>query len=108
MLRQKFSPSNMQVPPPQRPITNAMSQLTQGWDTGDQQKFLSRIGNWFRRSANGVEQVEHQEEVEPQIPIDDIQTGGDGPSDPEPEPRVTFLRPWAKRDQAIENLNRGI
>jgi hypothetical protein len=82
-----------------------MSQLTQGWDTGDQQKFLSRIGNWFRRSANGVEQPI---EAEPQILPTEIDTGGDHQPDPEPEPRVTFLRPWAKRDQAMENLNRGI
>src|SRR5437016_333712 len=53
--------SNMQVPRVQRPITMAMSQLTQGWETGDQQKFLSRIGNWFRRSQNGVAEHDHEE-----------------------------------------------
>jgi len=94
-----------------------MSQITQGWDVGDQQKFLSRIGSWFRRSVTTTDEATAVEDV---TPIDDLLNdvpnngGGDEP-DPhenndreEKEPRVTFLRPWAKRDQAIDNLNRGI
>ena len=94
-----------------------MSQITQGWDVGEQQKFLSRLGSWFRRSVPTTDQSTSFEDV---TPIDDLLNdvpNNGGGSDPDPQdnrdsddgqPRVTFLRPWAKRDQAIENLNRGI
>ena len=80
---------------------------------GEQQKFLSRIGSWFRK--NGTVAPEQQAEREETL-ISDIQTGGDGGGggggdnnhNNDLEPRNTFLRPWAKRDQAIDNLNRGI
>ena len=100
---------------------NGMSQITQGWDVGEQQKFLSRIGGWFRRSVATTDEVTELREARPlsdlldHLPSD----GNGGGNEPEPEPqdhndneekesRGTFLRPWAKRDQAIDNLNRGI
>lgn len=91
-----------------------MSQITHGWETGEQQKFLSRIGSWFRKNGTVIPEphVEGEESL-----ISDVQTGGDGDgggsgggenNQNDLEPRNTFLRPWAKRDQAIDNLNRGI
>jgi len=95
-----------------------MSQITQGWDVGEQQKFLSRIGGWFRRSVPTTDESTVPQEVSPLTDLfDDVPTGGGSDPEPDPqdnrdggekEPRVTFLRPWAKRDQAIDNLNRGI
>lgn len=103
---------------------NGMSQITQGWDVGEQQKFLSRIGGWFRRSVATTDDATELRETRPLSDLlDHLPSGGDGGggSDPEPEPqnsnnndteekesRGLFLRPWAKRDQAIDNLNRGI
>src|SRR4051812_43971817 len=89
-----------------------MSQITQGWEVGEQQKFLSRIGSWFRKNgATAGDQPVAVEESDTDV-ISELQGGGggDGGNDPqnEYEPRNTFLRPWAKRDQAIDNLNRGI
>jgi hypothetical protein len=93
-----------------------MSQITQGWDTGEQQKLLSRIGSWFRRGNMGpVEQPAGEDSGSDLISeVDRLDVGGGGGREPqnepqnELEPRNTFLRPWAKRDQAIDNLNRGI
>src|SRR5579859_2811928 len=89
-----------------------MSQITQGWDTGEQQKLLSRIGSWFRRGNIGpVEQPAGEDSgVDLISEVRNGDGGGDGGQEPqnELEPRNTFLRPWAKRDQAIDNLNRGI
>ncbi|HVT87812.1 MAG TPA: hypothetical protein VHD56_03085 [Tepidisphaeraceae bacterium] len=51
----------------------------------DQQTFFSKIGNFFRRS-NG------------DLPLSDSTAI---------EPRSTFLRPWARRDAAIEHLQDG-
>jgi DNA repair exonuclease SbcCD ATPase subunit len=76
---------------------------------GEQQKFLSRIGNWFRRgNGSPVEQPPGEDAGTDLIP--EVHQGGGGGNEPETdfEPRNTFLRPWAKRDQAIDNLNRGI
>ena len=84
----------------------------------DQPTILSRIGNWFRRSSRTDE---------PGMPHDNdngdnghgadvfdpgMQGGGMGgggnmlPGGP--EPRSTFLRPWARRDAAIEQLQSGV
>jgi uncharacterized phage infection (PIP) family protein YhgE len=96
-----------------------MSQATQPWISGEQQKFMSRIGAWFRKNPSLPEEppVNGEDGVEP------ILSGGSDPNDsqdeyknedvqmntaPEAEPRVTFLRPWAKRDNAMDNLQRGI
>jgi chromosome segregation ATPase len=59
----------------------------------DSTTLFNRIGNWFRKGhrADGSE-----------LPIRAEITDGDGS-----EPRSTFLRPWAKRDQAIQNLQNG-
>ncbi len=85
-----------------------MSQITQGWDVGEQQKLLTRIGSWFRR-GNGSP-VEQPAGEDPATDLISEVQHGDGGEEPqnELEPRNTFLRPWAKRDQAIDNLNRGI
>ena len=68
---------------------------------GDQQQtFLTRLGSWFRRNQiPGDGQYMHGENGGPPG-----MSGGDH----DLEPRNTFLRPWAKRDQAIDNLQRGI
>ena len=66
---------------------------------GEQQTFLSRIGNWFRRNPDAPEDQPYHGENGSESVI-----GGGGGL----EPRGTFLRPWAKRDQAIDNLQRGI
>lgn len=120
--------SNIEDAPALWPITLGMSQVTQGWVIGEQQqKFLSRIGSWFRRNQGPAdEQPAEGQEVQPsevqplqvQPPVL-VESGGDdggnegsnGRRNHEPEgnePRMTFLRPWARRDQAIDNLNRGL
>lgn len=94
-----------------------MSQATHGWIAGDQQKFMARFGNWFRKNQPPQD--------EPPSNGDDgggpILSGGGGGDDDgdrdenrntsgglELETRNTLFRPWAKRDNAIENLQRGI
>lgn len=75
----------------------------------EQQKLLSRIGNWFRKNPASPEEQPFSSESEPDdAPLLDESHGGGGHGDNGMEPRNTFLRPWAKRDQAIDNLNRGI
>src|SRR5690349_21496349 len=76
-----------------------------------EQSLLSRIGNWFKqagvhREGNGTtpEFIVNNEDgnlAETQATLDAAPSGGI-------EPRSTFLRPWAKRDAAIENLQGGI
>jgi hypothetical protein len=89
----------------------------------EQTTFLSRIGSWFKRRDGG--------HIAGELPL-----GGNGHHGPEGhegnggnsapdsngaahpsghaalhglvEPRGTFLRPWAKRDAAIENLQAGV
>ena len=55
----------------------------------EQQNLLSRIGSWFKRGSreNG------------DLPLDSMGTAI--------EPRTSFLRPWARRDAAIQNLQDG-
>lgn len=57
----------------------------------EQQNLLSRIGRWFRKDqpSNG-----------------DSHLVGEAQSNAL-EPRTTFLRPWAKRDAAIQHLQEG-
>jgi len=64
--------------------------------------FLSRIGGWFRRNHAGDEQrLLNNEDGHPPVLTGPV---GGGPN----EPRSTFLRPWAKRDAAIDQLQNGI
>jgi DNA repair ATPase RecN len=56
----------------------------------DSQTIFSRIGNWFRRTEDDASAVLPHEEDQSLI-----------------ESRSTFLRPWARRDQAIQNLQDG-
>jgi chromosome segregation ATPase len=81
----------------------------------DQPTILSRIGNWFRRSrTEGSDAPRDNDNGHPADVFDPglgSTTGGPGnggmlPTGP--EPRSTFLRPWAKRDQAIEQLQSGV
>jgi chromosome segregation ATPase len=84
----------------------------------EQPTILSRIGNWFRRSrTEGVDAPTdndngHAADVfDPGLGGMGSTTGGPGnggmlPTGP--EPRSTFLRPWAKRDAAIEQLQSGV
>jgi hypothetical protein len=75
--------------------------------TGNQTTLISRIGNWFRRGQNGWS-------VDPDIASTegngDGQTSGNGHGtsiEPVQATRSTFLRPWARRDQAITHLQEG-
>jgi uncharacterized phage infection (PIP) family protein YhgE len=77
-----------------------------------QQSLMSRIGNWFKRGGEG----RHGEAdgTSPEFIVNnengtasDI-TGEPAMSGQVVEPRSTFLRPWAKRDAAIENLQSGL
>jgi len=76
----------------------------------DQNKFFSRIGGWFRKSTP----AELQAVQNPEPPSEVISDGPGGPGGEPPdghnghEPRMTFLGRWARRDQAIENLQRGL
>jgi hypothetical protein len=66
----------------------------------DQQNLLTRIGSWFKNATK----LEND-------PIGRMNGEGDAPPpvfNGTIEPRSTFLRPWAKRDQAIENVQGGI
>jgi chromosome segregation ATPase len=83
----------------------------------EQPTILSRIGNWFRRSSRTDE---------PGMPRDNdnghnadvfdpgLHAGTGGPGNgggmlpTGTEPRSTFLRPWARRDAAIEQLQSGV
>lgn len=96
-----------------------MSQATHGWIAGEQQKFMSRFGNWFRKnqpsndeppvngddgngpmlSGDGDNGDHHDRDQDNQIET----TGG-----LELETRNSLFRPWARRDNAIDNLQRGI
>jgi len=60
--------------------------------------FLSRIGGWFKRSSSttGGENGANGD-----LPLSRHE------SDQLMETRSTFLRPWAKRDAAISNLQDG-
>jgi ABC-type transporter Mla subunit MlaD len=55
----------------------------------EQTKFFSKLGNWFRGDRNG------------DLPLN-IDTALANPP-----PKVTFLRPWARRNAAIANLQMG-
>ncbi len=76
-----------------------------------EQSLLSRIGNWFKaghaadRNGGPPEFIVNNEDGSPA----DF-TGEPSLSDGHGgiEPRSTFLRPWAKRDAAIENLQGGL
>jgi hypothetical protein len=94
-----------------------MSQATHGWVTGEQQKFMSRIGNWFRKSPMSPDETPiNGEDGGPPM----LAGGDEDPDDDqnqeevqhdaatEAEPRMTFLRPWAKRENTMDNLQRGI
>ena len=124
MVELKKFVSNIEAAPAQWPITLGMSQITQGWVNGEQQKFFSRIGSWFRRNNTPAdEEPMAPQEVEAtdlaaigenEIVVEENngqESNGNGRGNHEPEsnePRLTFLRPWARRDQAIDNLNRGL
>lgn len=100
--------------------------------TTSEQTFLTRIGTWFKRgrragldfdgttivnNEDGAAEelarmsemtIEHPDPAETGIgaggEITPFATGNAGAA----EPRSTFLRPWAKRDAAIENLQNGL
>ncbi len=59
----------------------------------DQPNLLSRIGQWFKRDPSEVDgDLAHE----------------NGGGEPVTAQRSTLLRPWAKRDQAISNLQGGL
>jgi uncharacterized phage infection (PIP) family protein YhgE len=77
---------------------------------------LSRIGNWFKRQGqhgdNGATPdyiVNNEDGNAAEITGDPTMSShASGGGSNVIEPRSTFLRPWAKRDAAIENLQGGI
>src|SRR4051812_8581187 len=81
---------------------NMTSTMSGGNDPANQQTqgLLSRIGNWFRRSGNGIGSGD--------VHIIDRPHGVNG-GDPNTsiEARSSFLRPWARRDAAINQLQEG-
>jgi len=70
-------------------------------DNQQAQGLLSRIGNWFRRSGNGHGMSSHD------VHIIDRPHGGHGDPNTAIEARSSFLRPWARRDAAINQLQEG-
>lgn len=64
----------------------------------EQNTLLSRIGSWFKKSQHN--------RLDGELPLNDngSSNGGGGGII---ETRSTFLRPWARRDQAIANLQEG-
>ncbi|MGB7158533.1 MAG: hypothetical protein WBD40_10740 [Tepidisphaeraceae bacterium] len=66
----------------------------------DQTTFLSRIGKWFKKDAASGDNGN--------LPLEGEVHGHAGTGmGTGLEPRSTFLRPWAKRDAAINNLQQG-
>ena len=63
----------------------------------EQATLLTRIGKWFRKDLHTGGNGENSVVGEP----------GGGSSSHALETRTTFLRPWAKRDAAIQNLQEG-
>lgn len=65
---------------------------------------VSRISQWFKpsRSGDDLPPLVDQPAVsaEPSAPADAIERA-------EPRPRLSFLRPWARRDAAIAGLQQG-
>jgi uncharacterized phage infection (PIP) family protein YhgE len=79
-----------------------------------EQTLLSRIGNWFKRQGHqgyGVGNGDTPDYIVNNENGNVADISGD-PTESSPatqiEPRSTFLRPWAKRDAAIDNLQGGI
>jgi len=69
-------------------------------DQADQTTFLSRIGKWFKKDALSGENGH--------LPLEGEIHGHAGTGmGTGLESRSTFLRPWAKRDAAINNLQQG-
>jgi len=64
---------------------------------------ISRIGTWFRR-ANAKLEGDGTQVLDPA----ELRDGESGPQSTGIETRSTFLRPWAKRDQAIAGLQEGV
>ncbi len=60
--------------------------------------FLGKLGSWFKRGGDQAD-----------LPLVDQDENGNGLDQHRGgmEPRSTFLRPWAKRDAAIANLQDG-
>ena len=92
---------------------------------GEQQKFMSRFGNWFRKNQTPHDEppINGEDGNGPML-SGDGDNGDDNDRDEnkieklegnlettgglELETRNTLFRPWAKRDNAIENLHRGL
>jgi len=84
----------------------------------EQPTILSRIGNWFRRSrTEGTDAPADNDNGHPADVFDPgLGSAAGGPGNgggnnllpTGQEPRSTFLRPWAKRDAAIEQLQSGV
>jgi len=96
-----------------------------------EQTFLTRIGTWFKRGRRtagaefpgtivnnedgAAEELARMSELTIENPDPSETTGGGeittfagSNNAAAAEPRSTFLRPWAKRDAAIENLQSGL
>lgn len=84
---------------------NGSTSTMESGDSSNQQtqSLLSRIGNWFRRSGNGHGGGMSATDVH----IIDRPHGGHGDPGTAIEARSSFLRPWARRDAAIGQLQEG-
>jgi hypothetical protein len=80
---------------------------------------LSRITNWFKRAGAGDSNgtggpstpeyiVNNEDGLAGDITGEQTLVSPQGSGGSSIEPRSTFLRPWAKRDAAIDNLQGGI
>jgi hypothetical protein len=67
----------------------------------EQTSFFSRIGSWFKKGMR-------PEGEQPAAPEDGAEIASALRPGTSIEPRSTFLRPWAKRDAAIENVHNGL
>lgn len=89
---------------------------TQAQEHQQHPSLISRIGNWFKRGAASGPgaTADHAAGATPEYIVNNENgdaaeiTGDASLSGPVVEPRSTFLRPWAKRDAAIENLQSGL
>ena len=72
----------------------------------DQETILSRIGSWFKKGSRGNGEFAEQE-------TDRGRHGRSSAADDHGlmsphETRSSFLRPWARRDAAIDNMQNGL
>lgn len=73
------------------------SELYDQTSTSDHPGLFGRVGKWFKRGQGGEDDAE--------LPR---REGTIDRFEPVKAPKASFLRPWAKRDAAIANVQRGL